>query len=212
MCADRFTDIYTHQGFPCGSDGKESTCNAGDLGSIAGLGRSPVEEHGNPLQYSCLENPMDRGAWWLWFMGSQRSFWSLCSSTVYWSMLTSIPFTLKYICLWTIYVLVCIGFSHLLISIFSPLFPIGKHVCFLFLFWNIVHLVEFSIPPLRDITWCLSMSYLVWSYMGPFVLPGWTLLHSSSWLSRSAFSLCTTFCLRSHLSMDIFIASVTWLF
>ena len=44
-------------GFPGGSDGKESTCNAGDLGSIPGLGRSPGGGHGNPLQYSCLENP-----------------------------------------------------------------------------------------------------------------------------------------------------------
>ena len=44
-------------GFPGGSGGKESTCNAGDLGSIPGLGRSPEEWHGNPLQYSCLENP-----------------------------------------------------------------------------------------------------------------------------------------------------------
>ena len=48
-------------GFPGGSDGKESACNVGDLGSIPGLGRSPGGEHGNPLQYSCLENPMDRG-------------------------------------------------------------------------------------------------------------------------------------------------------
>ena len=44
-------------GFPGGSGGKESTCNAGDLGSIPGSGRSPGEGHGNPLQYSCLENP-----------------------------------------------------------------------------------------------------------------------------------------------------------
>ena len=50
-------------GFPGGSDGKESTCNAGDLGSIPGLRRSPGGGHGNPLQYSCLENPMDRAAW-----------------------------------------------------------------------------------------------------------------------------------------------------
>ena len=50
-------------GFPGGSDGKESTCNAGDPGSIPGLGGSPGEGNGNPLQYSCLENPMDRGAW-----------------------------------------------------------------------------------------------------------------------------------------------------
>ena len=49
-------------GFPCGSVGKEFTCNVGDLGSIPGLGRSPEEENGNPLQYSCLENPMDRGS------------------------------------------------------------------------------------------------------------------------------------------------------
>ena len=51
-------------GFPGGLDGKESTCNAGDLGSIPGLGRSPGGGHGNPLQYSCLENLMDREAWW----------------------------------------------------------------------------------------------------------------------------------------------------
>ena len=44
-------------GFPGGSDGKESACSAGDLGSITGLGRSPGGGHGNPLQYSCLENP-----------------------------------------------------------------------------------------------------------------------------------------------------------
>ena len=43
--------------FPCGSPGKEFTCNVGDLGSIPGLGRSPGGGHGNPLQYSCLENP-----------------------------------------------------------------------------------------------------------------------------------------------------------
>ena len=46
-----------------GSDGKESVCYAGDLGLIPGLGRSPGGGHGNPLQYSCLENPMNRGAW-----------------------------------------------------------------------------------------------------------------------------------------------------
>ena len=51
-------------GFPGGSDGKESSCNVGDMGSIPGLGRSPGGGHGNPLQYSCLENPMDRAAWW----------------------------------------------------------------------------------------------------------------------------------------------------
>ena len=47
-------------GFPGGSDGKESACNAGDVGSIPGPGRYPGEGNGNPLQYSCLGNPMDR--------------------------------------------------------------------------------------------------------------------------------------------------------
>ena len=51
------------QGFPVSLDGKASAYNMGDLGSIPGLGRSPGEGNGNPLQYSCLENPMDRGAW-----------------------------------------------------------------------------------------------------------------------------------------------------
>ena len=46
-----------------GSDGKESTSNVGDLGSIPGSGRYPGEGNGNPFQYSCLRNPMDRGAW-----------------------------------------------------------------------------------------------------------------------------------------------------
>ena len=62
------TDLTSYQFktfmcFPSGSDGKESACNAGNSGSIPGLGRSPGEGNGNPLQYSCLENSMDRGAW-----------------------------------------------------------------------------------------------------------------------------------------------------
>ena len=56
--------IYTHFSFPRGSDGKVSACNAGDPGSSPGSGRSPGEGNGNPLQCSCLGNPMDRGAWW----------------------------------------------------------------------------------------------------------------------------------------------------
>ena len=59
-------------GFPDGSDCIESSCNAGDLGSIPGLERSPGGGHGNPLQFFCLENPMDRGAWWVQSMRSQR--------------------------------------------------------------------------------------------------------------------------------------------
>ena len=50
-------------GSPGGSDGKESACSVGNLDTIPGLGRSPGEGNGNPLQYSCLEDPMDGGAW-----------------------------------------------------------------------------------------------------------------------------------------------------
>ena len=60
-------------GFPGGSEVKVSTCNTGNLGSIPGWGRSPGEENGNPLQYSCLENPMDRGAWWATVHGVAKS-------------------------------------------------------------------------------------------------------------------------------------------
>ena len=59
--------------FPSGSDGKESACNAWDLGSIPGLGRSPGKRNGNPLQYFCLENSMDRGALWATVHGVTKS-------------------------------------------------------------------------------------------------------------------------------------------
>ena len=74
--ADSFSiliySLYAPLIFPGG--GKASAYNAGDLGSNPGLGKSPGEGNGNPLQYSCLENPMDRGAWGLvgWSMGLQR--------------------------------------------------------------------------------------------------------------------------------------------
>ena len=58
-----WTELIYYLDFPGGSDGKESACNSGDLGPIPGLGRSPGEGNGNPYQYSCLENPMDREAW-----------------------------------------------------------------------------------------------------------------------------------------------------
>ena len=62
----------SYEDFPHSSVGKESACNAGDLGWIPGSGRSPGEGNGNPLQYSCLENPMDRGAWWATAHGVAR--------------------------------------------------------------------------------------------------------------------------------------------
>ena len=60
-------------GFPGGSDVKESACNAGDPGSISGSGRSSEEKNGYPLQYSCLENSIDRGAWWATVHGCKES-------------------------------------------------------------------------------------------------------------------------------------------
>ena len=72
------TYIYTHTHtqlvFPGGSDSKESACNAGNLGSIPGSGRSPGEGNGYPLSYSCLENSMDRRAWWAIFHGDAKNW------------------------------------------------------------------------------------------------------------------------------------------
>ena len=68
----RFKHDLTSMGFPGGSEVKASACSVGDSGSIPELGRSPGEGNGNPLQYSCLENPMDGGIWWATVHGSQR--------------------------------------------------------------------------------------------------------------------------------------------
>ena len=65
---------HTHKKFPCSSDGKEAACSGGDLGSIPGSGRSPGEGNGNPFQYSCLENSMDRGAWQVTVYGVAQSW------------------------------------------------------------------------------------------------------------------------------------------
>ena len=67
--------------FPGGSDGKASTLKAGDLGSIPGSGRSPGEGNDTPLQYSCLENPMDGGAWWTTVHGVAKNRTRLTSLT-----------------------------------------------------------------------------------------------------------------------------------
>ena len=67
--------------FPGGSDGKASACNAGNPGSIHGSGRSPGEGNGNQLQYSCLENSMDGGAWWVTAHGVTKSWTQLSNFT-----------------------------------------------------------------------------------------------------------------------------------
>ena len=69
--------ILIAYGFSYSSDGKESACNAGDLGSVPGSGRSPGEENGNPLQYSSLENSIDKGAWQATVYGVAKSWTQL---------------------------------------------------------------------------------------------------------------------------------------
>ena len=66
--------LYSLNSFFGGSDDKESACNAGDPGLIPGSRRFPGEENGNPLQYSCLEKSMDRGAWWATVHGATKSW------------------------------------------------------------------------------------------------------------------------------------------
>ena len=68
-------------GLPYSSDGKEYACNAGDLGLIPALGKSSGEENGNPLQYSCLGNPRDRGAWLATVRGVAKSWTRLSDFT-----------------------------------------------------------------------------------------------------------------------------------
>ena len=74
-------EIIRYLDFPGGSDSKASAYNAGDPGLIPGLGRSPGDGNGNPLQYYCLENPMDRGAWQATVHGVSKSWTQLCNFT-----------------------------------------------------------------------------------------------------------------------------------
>ena len=82
-------------GFPGGSNGKMSDCNAGDPASIPGSGITPGGRNGNPLQYSCLENSMDRGAWWATGHEVAKSRTQLSDFTslqLYYSITICIPF------------------------------------------------------------------------------------------------------------------------
>ena len=79
------------QGFPGGSEVKASACNEGDLGLIPGSGRSPGEGNGNPLQYSCLENPMDGGTWWATVHWVAKS-WTRLSDFTNWKISSTLCF------------------------------------------------------------------------------------------------------------------------
>ena len=94
------------QGCPGGSDGKAPVCNAGDPGSISGLGRSPGEGNGSPLQHSCLENPMDRGAWWATVHGVARSQTRLGASTYSLTVSSATPLPMGRL-------LPCLGLLHI---------------------------------------------------------------------------------------------------
>ena len=84
-----FSSLIIFLGFPCGSDGKASAYSVGDPGSIPGSGSSPGEGNGNPLQYSCLENPMDRGARLATVHGVTKSQTQLNDFTLKRSLITS---------------------------------------------------------------------------------------------------------------------------
>ena len=105
----------------CSSAGKESACNAGDLGSIPGLGRPPGEGSGNPLQYSCLENPMNRGAWWATVHGVARVRHDLASKPHNWP-------NHVYFCIW-IYLYLCLHFlSPRLLSAMANILESSLHI------------------------------------------------------------------------------------
>ena len=92
--AQAFSCGFSLMGFPWSSVGKESTCSAGDPGSIPGLGRSPGEGNGNLLQYPCLENLMDRGAWWAAVHGAAKSWARLSDQHLLTSFVVSRGFSL----------------------------------------------------------------------------------------------------------------------
>ena len=111
--------------FPGGSEVKASACNVGDLGSIPGSGRSPGEGISNPLQCSCLENPMDGGAWWATVHGAAKSRTRLSDFiSLHFTSLTSLSVFNMYALfqIWEI-------FNHYLKMFFQPCF-------FLLSFWN----------------------------------------------------------------------------
>ena len=107
------------KGFPGGSEVKVSACSAGDLGSIPGSGRSPGEGNGNPLQYSCLENPMDGGAWWATVHGITKSR----------TWLSDFTFT------FTFHFLQCL--QHLLVFLFPTACSFSDSPCWLLPFWTL---------------------------------------------------------------------------
>ena len=129
--------------FPGGSEVKASACNAGDLDSIPGSGRSPGEGNGNPLQYSCLENPMDRGAWWATVHRVTKSRTRLSNFTHSLCVYVSVPIS-QFIPL--------------------PLPPPCSHLCFLHLCLYSCPANRFSYTIFLDSTCSINIQYLLFSF------------------------------------------------
>ena len=116
--------VYVQVGFPGGSVVKNSSANAGDTGSIPGWGRSPEEGNGNPLQYSCLGNPMDRDAWWATVHGVAKSWTPLSNlTTCRGSSILHRSFSVIHCSVpCVIFKLICLEITLFLFSLFSFLF------------------------------------------------------------------------------------------
>ena len=124
-----YTYVYVYMGFPSGSDGKASTCNAADLGSIPGPGRSPGEEIGYPLQYSCLENLMNRKVWWARVHGVTKSWTQLSNQHLCVCVCIYIYVLYIYICF--IHTHICTALKLLVIS--SPILWQTAYLLFFFI-------------------------------------------------------------------------------
>ena len=132
--------------FPGGSEGKASACNAGDPSSIPGLGSSPGEGNGNPLQYPCLENPMDGRTWWATVHGVAKSRTRLSELTsLHFISLSSIQQSDSVMCVY-VYVCVCVYIC----IIFLCCFPYG-----------LLEDIEYSSLHYPLGPYCLSILYIV---------------------------------------------------
>ena len=149
-------------GLPGGSDGKESACNERDLGLISGLGRSSGRGHGNPLQYSCLENPMDRGAWRGLWGHKKLDTWGHEASTKYIAQHTLLLYSLNSGSVFFLYFLTLKLFEHYHIFVEIILLPYRLlQRNFLLYFWyenGIVSFFLFIVPGHK-------MSSAMWKFL-----------------------------------------------
>ena len=111
-------------GFPGDSDGKESSCNSGDLGLIPGLERSPGEGNGYSLRYSYLENPMDRGGWWATIHGVSKSWMQLSTHKHLFSQVDLFRSTISKYAVTIILETTILFIIILIFSIYSHIIPI----------------------------------------------------------------------------------------